>query len=107
MTYTVVYHPAVVREDIPALGAMTKKQIRLAIEKTHNVSRCVRKAASPIPKGVSQTPRWRLACYFRIENKIVKFSLLAIALWCTKRTIDDGKIITLMQTLLLVFSRLV
>ncbi len=31
---------------------------------------------------------------------------MAIALWCTKRTIDDGKIITLMQTLLLVFLTL-
>ncbi|MEK7623890.1 MAG: type II toxin-antitoxin system RelE/ParE family toxin [Patescibacteria group bacterium] len=77
MTYTVVYHPAVVREDIPALGAMTKKQIRLAIEKKLTTYPDV--FGKPLRQSLKGYRKLRVGDWrviFRIENKIVKIFII-------------------------------
>ena len=76
MTYTVVYHPAVVREDIPALGAMTKNKSAWPSKKLTTYPDVFGKPLRQSLKGYRKlrVGDWRVI--FRIENKIVKIFII-------------------------------
>jgi mRNA interferase RelE/StbE len=77
MNFKILYHPKVVREDIPKLPAIWKTKIQLAIE-----SRLISEPGvfgKPLRKSLKGYRKLRVGDYrviFLLENKIVK--ILAI-----------------------------
>lgn len=77
MNFEVQYHEAVVREDIPRLSAMAKKQIKKAIEQ--KLAASPEQFGKPLRRSLKGYRKLRVADYrviFRIEGNTVKIFLI-------------------------------